>query len=435
MKTKLKWLFVVVLTVGVGLGLAACNKGADKKDKTGADMGPDMGAMTADMGAMGPDMGAMTADGTGMAADMAAPAPAAGPLSVEAYTKLVMDLAACKLTESGVDWQCPQRKAMDEALKVEDAQKLIYPKKLELGLKWLTHESAVIRFEAVNHIASGWWNGLDQSAVAPLLKAVATEKELAVLKSMVATLGTSARKYPEIAQWLIKSASTHENEAVRAHAATYLASANKGIAGFLDRLIEMLEKDASIEVRAAVCKCMYQHWDEKVVHLYDKYTKDAKEEKLYSACFAGLVDMWNAYVFLEKPSQKAFQLSLKRLGDKPRTEERPPWTEMDDFGRIPKEEVDKDTKRVPAWYKEEPVVRALLDLAKDPNANWMARTGAAKAIVELGLASEKEGRKGVKEKNKAALEGLRKALEAAKDKDSNGHHVVDTISRELPKLN
>ena len=48
MKTKLKWLFVVVLTVGVGLGIETCKKGAAKKDKTGADMGSDMGAMRAE---------------------------------------------------------------------------------------------------------------------------------------------------------------------------------------------------------------------------------------------------------------------------------------------------------------------------------------------------------------------------------------------------
>ncbi|MDY0001527.1 MAG: HEAT repeat domain-containing protein [Polyangia bacterium] len=432
----------IVMLVSLALAFSACKKkGEEKKDE-----GKDKDAMEAmDMGAMDMDAMDMVSDKLGMAVDKLGMAvdkvdkalkDDRPPLTMEQYEKYILALSACKLQEWGVDNKCEQHKTLQEARSAKGALTQLFGKYQEIGLKHMKHENDTVRYYAIGLLGTGMWNTQKEEVATAVIAASENEKNHLVLRQMIQVLATSARKHPSIAKWLVEKMSKHENENVRSSAAGYLASANRGIEGFLARMIEMIQKDPSDKVKQMACKRAYEHWDDKILPIYQKLTANDKDPGLYSSCLEGLFNMWNAFVFLEKPSEKAFKLTLQRMYDKPRTKNRPPWTIMRGFGRIPMEKVENSNeKRIPAWYKEPLVIKAMLDVARDPAANWMSRTGAVSALAELGLAAEKEKRAGVKENIKKEIDKLQKELEGRGEKDRDGSfHVVNTIKREAAKL-
>lgn len=430
---------ILIPIAAFALAFGACKKkGDDKKDDA-----KDKQAMTSDMAEdMVGDKVDMLADDVAMKVGDAvdkvdkALSDERPPLTMEQYEKYITALSACELKDWGVDNKCEQYKSLQEVRSAKGALTQLFGKYQEIGLKHLKHDNDTVRYFAIGLLGTGMWNTQKEEIATAVIAAAEEEKNPLVLRQMIQVLATSARKHPIIAKWLLEKMSTHENEIVRVSAAGYLASANRGIEGFLPRLVEMIQKDSSDKVKQMACKKAYEHWDEKILPLYEKLTANDKDAGLYAACLEGLFNMWNAFIFLEKPSQKAYRMTLKRMAAKPRTKNIPPWTIMRGFGRIPQEKVgDSNEKQVPAWYKEAEVTKVLLDIARDANANWMARTGAVTALTELGLNAEKASRAGVKDNAKKELEKLQKELEGRGDKDRDGSfHVVNALKREVAKL-
>ena len=92
----------------------------------------------------------------------------------------------------------------------------------------------------------------------------------------------------------------------------------------------------------------------------------------------------------ERPHQKAFELTVKLLDATPRTKERPPWTGFTAIGASKTDVKPDDTfgnawlNKVKPWYKPEKLHKGLEAVAGDPNAYWMARTGAIEALKNTG---------------------------------------------------
>ncbi|MBI3071841.1 MAG: HEAT repeat domain-containing protein [Deltaproteobacteria bacterium] len=326
-------------------------------------------------------------------------------LSPEEYEKALLALSACTVTEHGIDGKCEAVKAFNAAKSSSTSLKDFAGMNAGLGRKHLTNPSPAVRVMAADLLGSFF--GASQESQTAVVAHAPNEKDPLVLAHLIRSVGSSSKRNPAVAELLIKAAD-HADERVRVAAIGWLASSfARGVKGVVEKVIEKMQKDGSVKVMQAACRNVHRLEDERFVPVLKELTRDPEASKaFYSDCFAGLVESWNAYMGNDAPSQKAYELTLNRLWDKPRSDARPPWTVMSYFGKTP--------KGAPAWYKKETVLKALGDVAADPKANWMARTGAAESMSKLGGTAE--------------LKDVKDKIEKSGEGDRNGKSYV------LPKV-
>ena len=242
------------------------------------------------------------------------------------------------------------------------------------------------------------------------IDAAKAEKNPVVLARMISTVGSAIAKNPAVKE-LVMSNSKHAHERVRTATVTWLTSSWSAKAeGTLERAMEMAEKDSSVKVRKSACRNLGRRANEKAVALLEKLTEDSSSPT-YGECLSGLVSAWCTIPAHEKPSEKAYNLTLKRLTAKPRNNKQPYWGAVSGL-RWAKEE--KLAARAP-WFKKDKLIAALEDVIKDKAAHWMARTGSVDILKQLGA-------------EQAMFEGLKKAYEGATGTDS---HVLKKIEKNL----
>lgn len=338
-------------------------------------------------------------------------------LNTTTYKKLWLDLATCKFTKWGIDSKCPAFQAINEAQKNKNREKDFWKKVGVLARELIKHTSPQVRYFSAQSMDSFFVAGQEKANF--VVSVAKTEKDPMVLKKMISVVGSSSQKNPAVAELLLSMAD-NANEIVRKEAINWLASSwAKGVKGALEKVMEKIEKDPSEELRSFACRYAYKHEDERIIPIYQKYTKDpVKMPKMADGCMEGLFNLWNAYIHMTKPSKKAYDLTLKLMRKKPRTDRWPSWTLMDDFGRVPLEETADKQKVIPKWYNKKAVIQVMVDVAKDKAYNWLGRTGAVQSLAGLGAVAE--------------LEKLKKDIEKAKD-DKNVSYVVKRIDKELPK--
>lgn len=412
-------LFAGALLFAVGCG----NKGGDgaktaSKPATKADP-----AKTAEPAKTDP-ASKLAADVTDTAKDLAKVADAVGQggeaLTIEAYEKLLLGLSACEVTDRGIDRKCEAWKAFDAARKKNRANlmKNLGGQLGTLGRKHVTHESPAVRIQSASLMGS-IFGASDENQNAIVVAATA-EKDAHVLKAMIRTVASSIAKNDKV-RGLIMASATHENPKVRTEVVSALTSTwARKADGTLDKAMEMVEKDADDTVRRYGCSRLGARGDERALPLLDKMTKDPKTNpKLYGDCMKGLIGMWSSPVVHETPSQKAYALTLQRLQVKPRTDDNPPWAA---FSGLMWAKLPKFQERA-SWFKKPGLMTVLTDIAKDRNANWMARTGAIDAMKQLGAEAR-------------SFESLKKEYEGGKGKDKLVHDKLDRVLKkaaEAPK--
>ncbi len=335
-------------------------------------------------------------------------------LSLEGYEKLLLALSTCEVNERGIDRKCPAWEAFDAARKKNRANlmKNLGGQLGGLGRKHIKHESAAVRIQSARLMGSIFGaNNENQEAI---VAAAAEEKDANVLKAMVRTVASSIGKSDKVRE-LVMANTAHASPDVRIEVVSALTSTwAKKAEGTLEKAMEMVEKDGDEKVRRYGCSRLGARGDEKALPLLDKLTKDAKADpKLYADCMKGLIGMWSSPVVHDDPSKKAYDLTLKRLKVTPRTDDNPPWAA---FSGLMWAKLDKFKERA-GWFKQAELMGVLTDVAKDKNANWMARTGAIDAMKQLGAEDK-------------AFEALKKSYEGGKGKDKL---VFDKLERVLTK--
>jgi len=384
----------IVAIIGLGLVLGACKK-EEKKDTAEATANKLAKALG--------DKLKKAVDNAGKKLNDKRPG-----LPGDAYEKLIVGLAVCKLTDRGyIDYKCQAYKDLKAARSRNTSIKDFAGMSSKLGIKHLTHENATVRFYAAGLLKSFF--GAKGGSVEAVLKAAPNEKNPFVLGKMIYAVGSQAKKNEDVAKFVMASAD-HAHAHVRTQALSYLAY-NPDMPGVYEKFVEKIEKDADAEVRGYACRYAGRLEDERLLPLYKKLTKDAeKDPKLYAKCMRGLFEMWNTFLGNKKPSKKAYKLTLARMNDKPRTKNRPPWIMMSDFGRVP--------KSLPAWFKKKAVTKMLLSVGGDPTARWLARTGAVRALESLKAGDE--------------LKKLKKKLTGKTDFDNK--NVLKAVERALAKV-
>jgi hypothetical protein len=302
-------------------------------------------------------------------------------LSAE-HESLLLAVAQCAMTERGIDFKCAEHKAFARARGRNPLEGFGGA----LGLRHLHHPSPAVRWGAAASVGMFGGSALHEAVV----KAIPEEKHPVVLARLLGVVGRTASRDPRVGELLMNMAE-HKADVVRMEAISWLTTpfADR-VEGSADKVIEMVQRDPSRQVRAHACEYSGRLVDERLVPLYKKLTqRPGRDPSIYTACMRGLMDLWTSLA-PTAPSENAYKLSLVRLRDRPRSKDRPPWSIMSAFGRVP--------RGSPAWYDAKDVARALGDVVLDARASPMARTGAAGAIGEL--------------KDREELERLRAKLDA-----------------------
>lgn len=309
------------------------------------------------------------------------------PLTAEMEERLVLGLKGCPLKDESYDLDCDAAKALSKARNKKTTLKNLVGMSAGIGKKHLDDADPAIRFESVRMMGSLF--GADDGTQKALLDRAKIEAHPAVLRNIARVVGSRHKGNSEVKALLFRLAD-HPSEAVRSEAlGWFVTSFSQGESDTFDKVLEKLEKDPSMAVRTKLCSSLSRSGDSRAVPTIKKYL-DAKttDDKLYGACFGGLVGAWAGFPKADPPSKEAYEATLKHLTMKPRTHERPPWNQISSI-RSAKLEVKNgfDQKWVDAvkpWFKPEATYAALSDLAGDSNANWIGRSAAVDAMVEMG---------------------------------------------------
>lgn len=335
-------------------------------------------------------------------------------ITPEAYEKLLLDLAACEIDQSGIDRDCAAWQAFDGARK--DKKTLLRNMAGELGAigrRHLRHESPAVRLQAAR-LASSLFGGDAESRDA-LVAAARAEQNPHVLRAILRAVRSSIGRSDAVRDLLVAMAD-HPDEQVRITVLGALsASWARGTEGTLERVIAAVEGDPSPRVRTYACRQLGDRADPRALPLLERLTvAPTGDGKLYSACFRGLIGMWAAPVPHKEPSEKAYRLTLNRLRATPRTEQAPPWAAIPNLEWAARPELAKNAP----WFDKSELIEALGELALDRSAHWLARTGAIKTMARLGARA-------------ARIQQIRDAYAASASDTGVDKHVYEAAVEQL----
>jgi hypothetical protein len=339
------------------------------------------------------------------------------------YEQLILELATCKMTDSGIEPRCPANERLRRARSRNTVLKDLAAMNSAIGRRLLDHESPAVRFQAATMMQSFF--GAEPASQKVVIDAAKKEKEGPVLLALLRVVGSRVKENTDVRALLLGYVD-HPEEAVRREALGWLVSSfAEGLDEVWSRAAEKLEKDPSENVRAYVCDRLYGSSDERALASIKKLLADpATPKKVYQGCWNGLIKTWTGFPQPKKPLKAGYELTLEILKKKPRSADLPPWSGIatlraakTDFP--PEDRIGADWyAAVKPWYKKDKLVAALLDLVNDPKANWLARTGALSVMQELGVP-------------RAEFEKLEKKYASAKEGDDFNVHrrLVDVLAR------
>ncbi|MBX3155401.1 MAG: HEAT repeat domain-containing protein [Deltaproteobacteria bacterium] len=339
-------------------------------------------------------------------------------LTQEAYEKLVVGLADCKLKGYSIDAACPAVKAMQQAMKdTTTPMKDLVGMNAALGAKLIGHSAPAVRVKAAELMSS--FVGTASSSQDVVVAAAAKEKDPQVLQAFLRVVANDGAKNPKVAALLL-GAADHADKDVRMQAVYAISSGwNVAMKGGPEKLAVLAEKDAVPGVRQAACEYGGKLGQPAMLPVIEKLTAKADDKDMYAACMLGLGAMFHQFPLYPTSNEAAYRLFLKRLAATPRSEAAPPWRLMNLFGYAgdPKNEKLAAWKKKATWFKADEVKRALAAVVADKQTNWMSRTGAIDSLAGLGA-------------TKAELEALKKGYDAKASPDG---FVVKKLDEAIAK--
>lgn len=256
-------------------------------------------------------------------------------------------------------------------------------------------------------------------------KAMTTETDPGALRYLVNSAMNSGNAMPEAGEFL-KKMSTHENPVVRYRATVGLANSwSDKVPGVVDAVVARMN-DEDKNTRGIACSGAGKLGDDAVVAPITAILKDPARAKDHGECVRGLVALWLDAPKHEHTSAAAYKATMDYLKTTPRSKDVPAWTAVSALSG------PRNAKTIDAWkakasyYKPDEIIAIMTDIAKDPQADRNARTGAVKVIgaeggtaaldklapVIDGLGGDDKNAKDVK----SSLETARKAAAKAEGK-------------------
>lgn len=263
----------------------------------------------------------------------------------------------------------------DEALKsIESKAK---PKLDEYLEKLIKSDIPQVRAYGISLITS--LTGVSKKNIELAKELIKDEENEYVLFNTVKALSNEAKSDPEIANFLLKMAK-HKNPNIRRVAALSLGNSwSEGVEGATDTIIELMN-DEDQNVRKVACKYSGKLHDEKVIEPLVKILNNPDDADLHGDCVDGLTYLWYDYPFFEHTSENAYKATMDYLKKTPRTEKIPAWTAVGAFKTTSTQDSFKKWKEKATYFNTDELYNVMVDIIKDPDASYLARTAAIDEI-------------------------------------------------------
>lgn len=277
--------------------------------------------------------------------------------------------------------------------------------------KLLSYPSPQVRGIAVQQY--GGLFGMTAETASKLVKALENEKTPFVLKEGIRTLANEL-KHDDVKNFVLGQID-NEDKFVRKSVAISVGNYwSRGFDGVKEAALKLMG-DKDEEVRKTILSDVGQLADDSFVPELVKVLNDPAQSKLHGDVMKSLYTMWYDYPQHKNTSKAAYEATVNYLKTKPRTKNIPAWQSV---GGIQ----NRNDKEYAAWkakatyYNNAEYLKLMMDIAADPDANWLGRTPAIKVISKIGT--------------KADLEKL-KATISGNSNDKDGKRVLDAIEKEL----
>lgn len=257
--------------------------------------------------------------------------------------------------------------------------------------------------------------GMSAETASKLVKALSAEKNAFVLKEGIKTLANQL-KYDDVKQFVLGQIGNDNKEVRKAIALSVGNTWSKGIDGVNDAARKLLA-DGDDDVRRTILGYVGQLNDESFIPDLVKVLDDPEQGKLHGDAMKSLYTMWYDYPQHKNTSKAAYEATVKYLKTTPRTRDIPAWQTIGQLANRNERAYDA-WKAKATYYNNAEFVKLMMDIAADPNANWLGRGPAVKVIAKIGT--------------KADLEKLKGIVSANAD-DKNQKNVLNSIEDALKK--
>ena len=257
--------------------------------------------------------------------------------------------------------------------------------------------------------------GMSAETASKLVKALSAEKNAFVLKEGIKTLANQL-KYDDVKQFVLGQIDNDNKEVRKAIALSVGNIWNKGIDGVNDAAKKLLA-DGDDDVRGTMLGYVGELEDESFIPDLVKVLDDPEQGKLHGDAMRSLYTMWYDYPKHKNTSKAAYEATVKYLKTTPRTRDIPAWETIGQLANRNERAYDA-WKSQATYYNNAEFVKLMMDIAADPNANWLGRGPAVKVIAKIGTKADLEKLKGIVSAN-------------ADDKDQK--NVLNSIENALKK--
>ena len=277
----------------------------------------------------------------------------------------------------------------------------------------LAHSAPQVRARGYDALSGNLFGSTESDREAGK-KALATETDLFALRALIEGLRNEGNRVPEVGEFLKKMA-THEHPALRRVATNALARSHSDkVPGVVEAVIARLG-DEDKEVVSIACKGASTLGSDAIVEPIAAILKDASKANIHTECVSALTDLWLDFPKRERTSAAAYKATLDYYKTTPRSQDVPDSGAVSALAggySIPRagtkaasEEKFVAWKKKASYYKPDELAAIMLDIVKDPQANWMARGQAVRVIGDAG--------------GLAALKKIASTVEALNDDKAN----------------
>ena len=255
--------------------------------------------------------------------------------------------------------------------------------------------------------------GMSAETASKLVKALENEQNAFVLKEGIRTLANELKR-DDVKKFVLGQIN-NDNKEVRKSVALSVGNYwSIGLDGVKDAALKLLS-DVDEEVRKTMLGNVGQLADDSFVSELVKVLNDPSQGKLHGDAMRSLYTMWYDYPQHKNTSKAAYEATVNYLKTTPRTKDIPAWQTIGGLQNQNAKDYDA-WKAKATYYNNSEFVKLMMDIAADPNANWLGRGPAVKVIAKIGT--------------KADLEKV-KALVSANSDDKDQKNVLQAIEKEL----
>lgn len=277
--------------------------------------------------------------------------------------------------------------------------------------KLLKNPSPQVRGVAIQQY--GGLFGMSAETASKLVKALENEQNPFVLKEGIRTLGNELKR-DDVKKFVLGQIG-NDNKEVRKSVALSVGNYwSIGLDGVKDAAVKLMN-DGDEEVRKTMLGNVGQLADDSFVPELVKVLNDPSQGKLHGDAMRSLYTMWYDYPQHKNTSKAAYEATVNYLKTTPRTKDIPAWQAIGGLQNQNAKEYDA-WKAKATYYNNSEYVKLMMDIAADPNANWLGRGPAVKVIAKIGT--------------KADLEKV-KSLVSANSDDKDQKNVLQIIEKEL----